>query len=107
MYNWPMDLGHLKLHIAVEWKHQADVIIMEFGQMVHHYSTAVDTIGGGQSDWSCENPTFLSNVHALCTHLSDPTGEVVYLAHEWFGLNTHTSLDIISHTVVNRKEGSE
>lgn len=103
MCKWPMDLG-LKFNIAVEWKHQVDVIIMEFGQTVHHYGTAVDTIGGGQSDRSRENPTFLSNVH---THLSDPTGEVVYLAHEWFGLNTQTSLDMISHTVVNRKEGSK
>lgn len=95
-----MDSGHI-LNTAVEYKQQLDGIILEFRRFIAPLSMKLDGV-----QRVVKNPTFLSNV-SPCKPLSEPSEKVVDLAHEWFGLNTHPSLDIISHTVVNRKEGLE
>lgn len=94
-------LGH-KFNIAGEWSAQVDEIVRE-------YTTRLDLIHSsplplimkleaiGQVALSKIQHLF-ANVHVPRKVLHDLNNKTVQRVREWFGLNTHTTRDVIFHT---------
>ncbi len=88
-----------KLNIAGEWKEQVKNLTTEF----FHWLDLIDASplpllmklkAIGQAALSSIHHLF-SNVHLMCKTLSELNNKVVCLVRKWFGLNTHSTRDII------------